>query len=112
MSHFRTTPTYDLPLTVGKNTHVAWWRWFQDIDLGAPPSSELPITLSGSPFTYSAKMKGNLIVNGGSVSLIEFSRTKGTYYTTGQTAGMFNLAANDLLRVTYSSPPTVTFVPI
>lgn len=115
MGHFRTTPNYDQPLSIPGNDKIeristSWWRWFQDIDTGVPPSSEMSVTAVASPFTYLAKARGNLIVNGGTVTSIQFNRS-GTFYTIGLTAGMFNLCANDQLKITYSSPPTLTFVP-
>jgi hypothetical protein len=64
-----------------------------------------------SPYTYSAPVRGSVIVNGGTVSAIAFSRDGVTFYTVGQTAGMFLLNAADQLRITYTVLPTVTFVP-
>jgi hypothetical protein len=110
MTVYRTAPTYDLPLTDGKNTHAAWYRWFQNVDLGIPPSSEIPIALGASPFIYSPKMKGGVIVSGGTVSNILISRS-GTFYSTGVTGGLFNLAANDQLKVVYSVAPQMVFLP-
>lgn len=110
MPHYRTTPTYEQPLSSDDNTTNVWWRWFQDIDNGVPPSGEINVKSVASPFIYSAKSKGNIIVNGGTVTAIAISRT-GTFYTTGAITGMFNLCANDQIRVTYSSPPTLTFFP-
>lgn len=110
MAHYRTTPTYDTPLIVGDKTHAAYYRWFQDIDLGSPPSSETPITVAGSPFIYSPKSKGVVIVNGGTVSAIALSRS-GTFYPTGQTSGAFALAANDQIQVAFSGVPNMVFLP-
>jgi hypothetical protein len=111
MGHYRTTPTYELPVTVGKNMHTAWWRFFQDTDSGAPPSSELKVTVVASPFIYSAPMKGNLIISGGSVGSILISRS-GTFYLTGQTQGLINLAQNDQVKIIHSASPSLVFFPI
>lgn len=111
MTVFRTAPTYDLPITVGNKTHAAWYRWFQNIDLGIPPSSEVMVTPTASPFTYSPKVKGMLIVSAGTVSRIDYSRTPGVFYNTGQTAGVFTMSANDQIKITYSGVPTVVFMP-
>ena len=112
MAHYRTTPTYEQPFTVNDNMAASWWRWFQDTDLGAPPSGEIAVNPVASPYIYSAAQKGNLIVSGGTVTSIQFSRTPNVFYVTGQTSGMFNLCANDQVKIVYSSPPTLTFVPI
>lgn len=70
------------------------------------------ITVGSSPFTYTAAQTGQVIVKGGTVSKIEFSRDGGTtFFDIGVTAGMFLLNAQDQLKVTYSGAPTMTFVP-
>lgn len=108
---YRTVPTYGTDVVVKDNTSSVWYRWFQDIDRGTPPSAELAVPLTGSPYTYTALEKGFVIVSGGTVSLIRFSRISGTAYTTGQTAGVFPLSFGDMLIITYTVAPTVTFVP-
>ena len=110
MAHYRTTPTYEQPFMVKDSMATSWWRWFQDTDLGVPSSGEVPITPVASPYIYTAPQKGNLIVSGGTVTAILFSRS-GTFYLTGQTSGMFNICANDQVKIVYSSPPTLTFAP-
>jgi hypothetical protein len=110
VSVFRIAPTYSEPLVTGKNTSSSWYRWFQSLDKGIPPSSEVAVLLGASPFTYAAPSKGFAIVSGGTVSAIAFSRTAGTFYGTGQTTGTFPLSAQDSLKITYSVAPTVIFV--
>lgn len=107
---YRTTPNYDQPLTIKDKISTSWWRFFSDTDTGVPPSSETVITPTGSPFTYSAKLKGNVIVTGGTVTGIAIARS-GTFYSTGEITGQYNLCANDQLQVTYSSPPTMVLFP-
>jgi hypothetical protein len=109
---FRQVPTYTVPLNKGENTTSAWYRYLQQNELGTPPSSEVAVTVTASPFVYTAPKKGFVIVSGGTVSLIAFSRTKGTFYTTGEITGVFPMGFNDQLRVTYSVLPTFIFVPL
>lgn len=111
MTFFRSAPDYTEPLTTGDNTTASWYRWFQNIDKGLPPSSELAVTITASPWTYTAPSRGFVLVTGGTVSLIQFSRTTGTFYPIGQTSGIFPVSQNDQLKVTYSAAPIVTFVP-
>lgn len=75
-----------------------------------PPSG---IALSASPFTYqnTKGYSGDVIVSGGTVSAIEFSRNNTTFYSVGATSGVFWLSPYDYLRVTYTVAPTLTFVP-
>jgi len=77
---------------------------------GTPPSD---IPVGGSPFTFqngSAFFDATVIVSGGTVSNIEFSRDNVTFYSTGETAGMFDLSPGDRIRVTYSATPVMTLV--
>jgi hypothetical protein len=107
---YRTVPTYEQPLVVGNNTSSAWYRYLQQSELGTPPAAENAVTPTGSPYTYTAPRKGFLIVQGGTVSAIAFSRS-GTFYNVGQTSGTFTLDQNDQLQITYSVAPTLIWVP-
>jgi len=108
---YRQAPTYTQPISNGTNTQPSWYRFFQAIHIGTPPQAESSITVTASPFTYTASMGGFVIVHGGTVSQISFSRTSGTSYITGQTTGTFPVSAGDSVIVTYSGLPTITFVP-
>jgi hypothetical protein len=74
-----------------------------------PPSG---ITLTGSPFTYTNGEVYNVdvMISGGGISKLEFSRDGTTYYDTGSYYGMFALSPFDTLRVTYVSAPTMTLI--
>lgn len=76
---------------------------------GAQPTQP---TAGASPYTYtnttSAPM--NVYIAGGTVSSITIAR-QGAALTTGLTAGMFRLAQNDSITVTYTVIPTVTVMP-
>jgi len=106
---YRQAPTYETPIAQGNNTSTPWYRWFQSIDTGIPPSTESTVKLTGSPLTYTAPVKGFLIVHGGTVTSIAFTRV--STYTTGQTQGTFPLSAGDKLVITYTGTPTLTWVP-
>lgn len=113
MTHYRSAPTFDqdiLTPNTGAKTSASWYRWFQDVDNGIPPSSEIPITVGASPFIYQPKSQGGIIVSGGTVTSILVSRS-GTFYATGLTQGLFQLSANDQLKVVYSAAPTMVLLP-
>lgn len=76
----------------------------------AAPSN---ITVTASAFKYqnTEVFDIDVIVSGGTVTVIEFSRDDATYYTIGLIAGMFRLSPSDFLRVTYAVAPTMTKVP-
>jgi hypothetical protein len=71
------------------------------------------ITVTASPFTYqnATGYNGDVIISGGTVSNIEFTRDNTTFYTTGLTTGVITLSPSDRVRVTYSVAPTMTLVP-
>ena len=74
------------------------------------PSS---ITVTASPFTYTnaTGYNADVMVSGGGVSKLEFSRDGTTFYDTGSYYGMFSLSPSDKLRVTYATAPTMTLIP-
>ena len=76
----------------------------------AQPSA---IYVGASPFTYinNTGYPADVIVSGGGVSLLEFSRNGVTFFSTGSFYGMFTLSPYDRLRVTYQTPPQMTLVP-
>lgn len=87
--------------------------WGQDILWQDPPARAQPvasITPSGSPYSYTAPFWGSVAVTGGTVSAIAISR-QGTSTATGLTVGVFPMARGDVLTVTYSGTPTMTFIP-
>ena len=97
-------------------TEPRWRKWFQDM-WGAVNAVSLPaassVTVGASPFTYKFAGGGqsSLIVSGGTVSLIEFSRSGSIFFTIANASpGMFSLSNGDSLRITYTVAPTVTLV--
>jgi hypothetical protein len=71
------------------------------------------ITVTASPFVYvnNQTYSGDVMISGGGISKLEFSRDGVTYYNTGSYYGMFTLSPYDRLRVTYVSAPNMTFIP-
>jgi len=76
----------------------------------AAPSN---ITVTASPMTYqnTTGYEADVILSGGTVSNIEFTRDNATFYTTGFIAGVLKLSPSDRVRVTYTVAPTMTLVP-
>lgn len=104
-------PNYPVSLQDRGITSKDWYFFWAGLFKGLAPGAETPIVVGASPYSYSAPVKGTVIVSGGTVSAIAFSRDGMTFYATGQTTGMFTLNAQDRLRVTYTVLPTMTFVP-
>lgn len=103
---FSTLPTYE----TWKGSSV-WYRFFQGLFKGTPPASETGITLTTSPMTFTTNQRGFVLVQGGSVSLVQISRGGISNHTTGATQGAFPLSAGDSLVMTYTGNPVLTFFP-
>lgn len=108
---FNNLPTFTVPLVNNGVTSKDWYFFFAGLFRGLAPRNVAPVTPGVSPYTYTALEKGFLIVSGGVVSLIEFSRDGVNLFDTAQTAGIFPLNAADQLTITYTGLPTLTFVP-
>lgn len=106
---YQTCPTYEQPIVKNGNTTSVWYRFFQGLYSGIPPNPESAISIGGSPFIYTAPSKGFVILSGGSVSAVQFTRAMTTL--TGQIAGLFPVSQGDQLTITYSGLPTAVFVP-
>jgi hypothetical protein len=111
LTQYRAVPTYTTPWTPGNKNDSTWYRYFQAGETGQPPSAEIIVTPTASPFIFQAPKKGNFVISGGTVTSIMLSRTAPTYYLTGQTSGVFPLAQGDSVKVTYTGTPTMTFFP-
>lgn len=109
MTQYRALPTYTQPLEQGDNLSASWYRWMHDTDIGTPPSAEAVVTMTASPFVYQATKKGFLLITGGTVSGVTFTRVG--MYATGHTSGFFPVEVADKITITYSVVPTVTFIP-
>ena len=109
---FNALPTFSVPLSEEGITNRDWYRFWMGLFRGLAPENVAPISLTGSPYVYTAPRRGSVIISGGTVTAVEFSRDGGTtYYNTGAQGGMFSVNAADLLRITYAVAPTTTFVP-
>lgn len=115
MTQLNSLPNFPTPLEVqttqGPVTSKDWYFFWAGLFQGLAPAIEKAVALTASPFTYAATAKGSLIVSGGTVSLIQFTRNGTTLYNTGQVSGMFTLNAADRLIITYTVAPTIIFVP-
>ena len=98
------------------STDPRWRNWFQSVwELVNARALPLPsaITLGASPYTYQFHYAGtaSVLLSGGTVSLVEWSRDNVTWFTVGTSSpGMFHMSQNDFLRVTYTVAPTMTLV--
>lgn len=75
-----------------------------------PTSAAEVVTPGASPYTYTATRDGFLIVQGGTVSQLDYRRIA-TNVQIGVVAGLFPVQLGDGIRITYTVAPTVTFIP-
>lgn len=108
---YNSIPTFKVPLLSYGNTGKEWYFFWSGLFRGLPPGNVEPVTPTGSAYTYSATKRGSMIIAGGTVTLVEFTRDGTNFFDCGATAGMFYLNASDQLRVTYAVAPDMTFVP-
>lgn len=111
MTQLNRMPDFNTPLEVNNVVASTWYRLWQGLWSGTPTQNLSAVTPGISPYSFVAPAGGTLIVNGGSVSQTQYSRDGLTFYTTGQTNGIFPLSQGDVLLITYASVPTLTFVP-
>jgi hypothetical protein len=83
-----------------------WILWLQQF--GSQPGAPVPVTPTGSPFSYTASGPGSLSISGGTVSARTLTRG-GVTAPIG--ASLIPMVNNDVATVTYSVAPTVYFIP-
>lgn len=106
------SPLLGLQGIASKDWYVFFYTLYNAVTQGLPQTEDA-ITPTGSPFAYTAVIRGQLLVAAGTVSAIAFSRDGGTtFYSVGITAGFVQMDAGDQVRVTYSVLPTLTFFPM
>jgi hypothetical protein len=73
------------------------------------PNIESGVKVGTSPATFQATNNGTMLVKGGTVSAI--SITRNAAHDLGMTSGLIPLSIGDILTVTYSGLPTLTWFP-
>ena len=69
------------------------------------------LTVGASPYAYTASVRGEVIISGGTVTAVTLTRS-GTTVTMPMLSGAYSMMAGDVLTVTYTAAPTMTFVPL
>jgi len=103
-------PEIDFSLT---QRDVANAQLLSDSILQDPQPAAQPlaaITVTGSPFTYTAPANGCVVISAGTVSAIAIAR-QGTSVAAGITAGVIPVSRLDKVTITYTVLPTATFLP-
>lgn len=82
--------------------------WIKAGGTGAAPLET--ITVGASPFSYTAPQAGTVVVAGGTVSALTI--TRGTAVSLGVVSGAVPVRQGDIVTVTYTGAPTMTFFPL
>jgi hypothetical protein len=80
------------------------------------PTSALNTTqvvpaVGASPFAYTVPAYGNLVISSGTVSAVTITRAGQSAVNIGVVAGMVPVQAGDVVTVTYTVAPVMTFIP-
>jgi hypothetical protein len=84
-----------------------WNSFFQQFTQA--PAQAIAVTVGASPFAYTATESGSLVITGGTISAIHLIRGSDDMNVTG--SKIVPMFINDIVRVTYSVLPTLTFLP-
>lgn len=104
-------PTYDQPLTIKGALARGWYSFFSGLYSGQATGPVAAVTVGTSPYTYKAPVGGTLMVSGGTVTQISFSRDGANFFILGVTAGAIPMSQGDQVVLTYSvGPPVAQFV--
>lgn len=74
----------------------------------APGAPIVPVTVGASPYAYTVTTGGTLAISGGTVSGVTLTRS-GT--TVPVAMGNVPVRNGDVVTITYSATPTVSFIP-
>jgi hypothetical protein len=105
----QTFPTAATPAVALQNGNyyftTPWIVWLQQ--LASQPAAPFTVTPTASPFSYLASGAGTLQITGGTVS----ARTLTRGGVTVSVSGSVPVVNNDVVTVTYSVAPTLSFIP-
>jgi len=92
-----------------------WYRFLLNVYTKASDSTDEPTTLTvgPSPFTYKNELGSpvDVMVSGGGISKLQFTRNGSSFYSTGSFYGMFTLSPGDAIKVFYVAAPTMVVIP-
>lgn len=110
MARLSAIPSASVPVSMkhqdgDETVNPPWFRYLQDLGAQVGQAAQA-ITIGASPFTYTATSPGFVIIVGGTISSITFSRDGINFFALGVTPGPFPVMKNDKLVVTYTVAPT------
>lgn len=103
-----TVPSSTQPIAGGGGIITTVWQRFFNALVG-PPEAIANVPAKPSPHTYTASQGGILVVSGGTVNNIKLRRA--TVELDLGTIRVVPVASGDVVTITYSVTPTISFVP-
>lgn len=85
-----------------------WYRFLARLSQLSAEKPIVDVTVGASPFTYTADTIGHLNIQGGTISTRTLTRGSKTI---NFTTSMVPVVAGDVVTITYSVVPTLSFVP-
>lgn len=85
-----------------------WMGYLQQFTTAPPAFNTIDVGVS--PFEYEAREPGNIIITGGTVTDVLLTRGQETL-DLGAFVTIIPVAINDIITITYSVLPTITFIP-
>jgi hypothetical protein len=105
-------PVYEALIDDAKRVAHNWVSWYQSVTGGGKVSQP---TVGASPFTYHnvTNVRQEIVLTGGTVSSVQFSRDNITFYTVSSSQGIpIILSSGDYLKITHTGAPTMTVIPL
>jgi hypothetical protein len=105
-------PSLTVPMVDEDRTVATAWADFLS-SLGGAANQMGPVMLVGSGMPLAARADGSFHIAGGTVSAVSITRGRNPSVTlaTGVTAGFVPVSEGDVMSITYTVVPVVTFVP-
>lgn len=94
-----------------KDWYTLNWQFYNGLTNGIP-QIESAITVGASPSTYTASIKGQVVISGGAGVTAAISRNGTTFYNAGTSPCTIPVCKGDRIRITYGGVPTATFFPM
>jgi hypothetical protein len=93
-----------------------WYRYFLNLSTSVGTGTVIQPSIlvpTASPFEYTNNNSYpvDIMISGGGVVKLEFTRNGVEYYDTGSYYGMFMLSPGDQLRILYYTVPNMTLIP-
>jgi len=93
----------------------SWFMFFSQLYKAAVDGISQPpmqVTVSGSPFLFTATVKGQVFINGGTTISTDFIRPGNVPTAAPPTFCVIPMNTGDQILISFATPPTVTFYPM